>query len=298
MRNQIKIYCHRLEFIIHDLLRCSSLEENLIWSVRSNKLVQFRNLEKTRIMKKILNVAGLFLFFGGVLSLNAQTYGVQLGVNSTDMVLENNILDLIPLVEDVEALADLLNQDAPDGEGLTFAEFADFQATRSFGFNFGPTVEFDLNDQFSLHAAALISQKGYASELKLFGSLLKANLDMRLTYVDVPLNVRYKMDLGEGKKAYVAAGPYVAYGVRSTESIGLSTILGIGADFDTHLAWDSERDLVDRLDYGLNGGFGFQLGRIDLGLQYRFGLADINKIDIEGFKISQNTLSLNAGFNF
>ena len=249
-------------------------------------------------MKKILNVAALVLFFAGMTNLNAQTYGVQLGINHTDMIVNDNILDLIPLVEDVEELAEILGLDNPDEEGISFGDFANFQATRTYGFNFGPTVEYDFNEKLSVHAAALISQKGYSSELEIFGSLLKANLDMRLTYIDVPLNLRFKMDMGENRKAYLAAGPYVAYGVRSTESIGVSTILGIGADFDTHLAWNSDRDLIDRLDYGVNGGFGFQLGRIDLGLQYRLGLANINKLELDALSISQNTLSVSAGFNF
>ena len=60
--------------------------------------------------------------------------------------------------------------------------------------------------------------KGYRSQLDVLGSILKVNMDVDLTYVDVPLNLRYNVDMG-ANKAYIAAGPYVALLLRWFEII-------------------------------------------------------------------------------
>ena len=72
----------------------------------------------------------------------------------------------------------------------------------------------------------------------------------------------------------------------------------LGGGFDTNLIWGGNTDLVKRTDYGAVAGVGIDLGKVDLGLQYRLGLANMNPIDVDGFELRQRTLSVNVGYKF
>ena len=76
---------------------------------------------------------------------------------------------------------------------------------------------------------------------------------------------------------------------------------------EVHLLFFSRPGMVDGpLDHSLETDgllqdiffLGIDLGQVDLGLQYRFGLANLNPIDIDGAELRQQTLSLNAGYKF
>lgn len=49
----------------------------------------------------------------------------------------------------------------------------------------------------------------------------------------------------------------------------------LGGGLDSDLIWGGSTDLIERTDYGLVGGLGIDLGQVDLGLQYRFGSANL-----------------------
>lgn len=134
------------------------------------------------------------------------------------------------------------------------------------GFLIGPTVEFKLPASCtSIDLSALFTQKGIA--FKDFG---KASV----SYIEVPVNFKYKIGNPKLLAVYAAAGPYVSYA------------------FSGKFTSDQFSDIdYKKLDVGANAGFGVDLlNNFQIGANYSFGLSknvaqistdgvDFNKVD-------------------
>lgn len=246
-------------------------------------------------MKK-LKFSGVLvlLFITGL--IKGQELGIQLGVNINSFTLNDELFEIVPLIADVSEASDIF--ELTDTEGIiSISELVDLSTRTDYGYNVGLTYDYAINDRYGVQLAGLISKKGYRANVDLLGSLLRGYVDIDLMYIDIPLQLKYNMDLANDKKFFLSAGPYLSYGFSGKESIGVK-ILGIGGGLDSDLIWGGATDLIERTDYGLVGGLGIGLGQVDLGLQYRFGLANLNPIDIEGAELRQQTLSFNAGYKF
>ena len=245
---------------------------------------------------KQLKLSGvlILLFVSGL--IRGQELGVQLGINSNSFTLNDDLFEVIPLIVDVSEASDIF--ELTDTEGIiSVGELVDLNTRVDFGYNIGLTYDYAINDRFGVQVAGLISKKGYHANVDLLGSLVRGFVDIDLMNIDIPLQVKYNVDLANDKKFFLSAGPYVSYGFSAKETMGVK-VLGFGGGIDTDLIWGGTTDLINRTDYGLVGGLGIDLGQVDLGLQYRFGLANLNPIDIDGAELRQQTLSLNAGYKF
>ncbi|MGN7785504.1 porin family protein [Niabella sp. 22666] len=85
---------------------------------------------------------------------------------------------------------------------------ADF--TLNPGFHVGATVDIAIADQFAVQPGLLFTQKGYQSEV--ITPTVTTASTITSHHIEVPVNVIFKPELGEGK-LLLGAGPYVAYGV-------------------------------------------------------------------------------------
>ena len=240
-------------------------------------------------------VVFILLGISGVVS--AQELGLQLGINSNNLGFNTELFDVIPLITDVDQASDIFEiGDVEDGISLV-GDILDLRTVADFGYNIGLTYEYDINDIFAVQVAGLISKKGYKARVDLIGSLVRGEVDIDLMYFDIPLNLKYKIDLGNDKNMYLSAGPYFSYGFSAKEKMGVK-VLGFGGGLETDLIWGGNTDLIKRADYGAVAGVGIDLGKVDLGLQYRLGLANMNPIDVDGFELRQQTLSVNVGYKF
>jgi hypothetical protein len=127
------------------------------------------------------------------------------------------------------------------------------------GFLIGPTAEFPIPlTGAAIDLSALYSQKGIA--FKDFG---KASV----SYLDIPVNFKYKFGSPKILALYLAAGPYVSYAFSGKFS---------NAEFSN----------IDykKLDVGANAGFGVQLlNNIQVGANYSFGLAkNVAQVSTDG----------------
>lgn len=139
------------------------------------------------------------------------------------------------------------------------------KASNVSGFQIGPMIEAGLPlVGVGIDAAVLYSQKG----LKL-GSSNLASEEMKTSYLDVPVNLKWKFGLPV-VKAYLAAGPYVGFRV--------------GGD----KIWDVVGDQIENKSFsaGLNFGAGVELiSLLQVGFNYGLGLTDnysAKKIDLNG----------------
>lgn len=136
------------------------------------------------------------------------------------------------------------------------------------GFHFGAMVELPITDNFIINPGVLYSMKGTQSD-----SL--SDYKFNLSYIEIPINAKYRMESGLN----FFAGPYLGFLMTSEATDGNNTV-----DF---------KDFTESMDFGLNIGLGFDM---DMGLgisaQYGLGLANINKDrDLPGIDTPSNTNS-------
>jgi len=135
-----------------------------------------------------------------------------------------------------------LNTDAIQSENFT-------------GFQVGPIVEFSGLVGFGIDAAILYSQQG----LKLKEIAGINELEEKVSSIDIPVNLKYKLSFGEMFGVYLSAGPYIGFKVD-----GQTTFDQIKAN------WDSKQFGV-----GLNFGAGIELIKhLQIGANYQLALND------------------------
>lgn len=138
------------------------------------------------------------------------------------------------------------------------------------GFNAGVNAELPVAPDFYLQPGILFSTKG-ARQNNAFGN---EDAKIKLSYIEVPVNLLYKPLLGEGR-LLLGFGPYIAYGIGGKYEIG---------DVSRDIKWENEisgAQTVDpyfkRLDAGANLLFGYELSsKLSAQLNAQLGLLKIN----------------------
>lgn len=120
------------------------------------------------------------------------------------------------------------------------------------GFHAGAIVAFDINQKFSVQEEFLFSTQG----TKLKGGLSDGK-DLKLSYVSVPIVLKYKTNFG----IYIEAGPQI--GILVSEDFKEIT----------------NNDFAKKIDGGVVGGIGYQFQNgLGVGARYYLGLTDVSKI--------------------
>jgi hypothetical protein len=128
------------------------------------------------------------------------------------------------------------------------------------GFHAGIYGQLFASDVFALQPELNFSTKG--NEVTSNFGVIDQKSKFNLSYLDIPLLAVFKL----GNVAELHAGPYWSY------------LVGANIDTDGDLGDDFvelDRDNFDKWDYGLVGGIGFNLGDIQLGARYNYGLNEI-----------------------
>lgn len=141
------------------------------------------------------------------------------------------------------------------------------------GFHIGPMIEATMPLLgFGFDAALLYSQKGMES------SSSGVKTTMKTSYIDVPVNLKWKFGLPI-VKAYLAAGPYASFRV--------------GGD----KIWNVLSDQLETKSFGagLNFGAGVEIfNHLQVGFNYELGLTDnfsAEKLDLSSNKYRGWTIS-------
>jgi hypothetical protein len=128
------------------------------------------------------------------------------------------------------------------------------------GFHAGIYGQLFASEAFAIQPELNYSTKG--NEVTTNIGIIDQETKFNLAYLDVPILAVFKL----GSVAEIHAGPYWAY------------LVGANIDTDGDLGDDFrqlDRDNFDDWDYGLVGGIGFNLGAVQLGARYNYGLNEI-----------------------
>jgi len=153
------------------------------------------------------------------------------------------------------------------------------------GYQGGIVVDQLLGTLFAFHTGAQFITKGA-------GNQNESNL--KLSYVQVPLNLRLKIGV-DRTNFFFLAGPYVAIAVGAKNEFKSGFLTG---SQDVRIG-TSKDDEIKPFDFGLNLGLGAELGgRVIVSLKYDLGITNLNPDDGGIFQDSEYrnaTFSLNLG---
>lgn len=133
-----------------------------------------------------------------------------------------------------------------------------------FGFHAGVFGQLFVNEGFAIQPELNYSTKG--NEVTTNVGIIDAETKFNISYIDMPVLAVFKL----GEVVEIHAGPYWAYLL----SANIDTDGDLGDDFV-----QLDRKNFDNWDYGLAGGIGFNLGNVQLGARYNYGLNEIAKSD-------------------
>ena len=145
------------------------------------------------------------------------------------------------------------------------------------GFHLGPVIEFNLNKSFYLNTGLLYSLKGYNLQNVTndqLGNASNLNGRAKLSYFDIPLNLALKIPFSSKFKFFVQAGPYVGLGLGGSVKSPQMVSSG-GLNEYVPLADIYSRGNIAKVDYGVGGGAGFEIGKMIYSVNYNYGLRNL-----------------------
>jgi hypothetical protein len=105
-------------------------------------------------------------------------------------------------------------------------------------------------------------------------------------YIEVPVNLVFKLPMGTDSKFFVGAGPYIAAGITGKNKVE-GKYLGIGFNSEKNIEFSNDDPttlnyeegagfgIMKRFDYGLNGTAGIDGRSLVLAVNYGLGLAKL-----------------------
>lgn len=153
-------------------------------------------------------------------------------------------------------------------------------------FNAGFEGDFKIAGPLYVNSALLYTQKGTG-----FSSSSKANL--MIEYIEIPLNMKVRLDVGP-INVFAQAGVYGAY------AIGNKLFFDVEGVDDYVFDYGTDKDEIDRMDYGFDVGIGAGFSKISLLFSYEEGFGNIYNAGETALKteITNKVFSVSATFQF
>ena len=169
------------------------------------------------------------------------------------------------------------------------------------GFLLGPTAEFPVSPIFAIETGLLFSSKGFKIDEKetYMDETMEWKSKLNLLYLDLPITLKGKINVGDKTNLYVAAGPYMGYGL-SGKVKAEYTYDGQTEKDEEDLKFGSNEneDDLKRLDYGLTFGAGVERGHFQFGVNYSLGLANLAVSSDDEYKINNKVMNVSVTYRF
>ncbi len=156
------------------------------------------------------------------------------------------------------------------------------------GFIGGVLVDIPLMDRIGVETGGLLSIRGVTTTATVFE--VPTELDLRMTYLDIPALIRVGLGKSESLSGFLLAGPTLGFHLSSSARV---TTVGIGVT-------EGISELINPVDLGLTIGGRVQFKRIIADVRYTFGL--LEAADTDGEFLNETSkhrvLSFMAGWRF
>jgi outer membrane protein OmpA-like peptidoglycan-associated protein len=159
-----------------------------------------------------------------------------------------------------------------------FDEYKKGYSTRTgVRFGFLADLPFSANSPLSFQPGVIYMNRGRKFADSILGGSVDVyqNAKQFVNYIDIPLNLVYKMKLGGKTKLIIGAGPYASFfynGRESRETFGPNSFFELEETEDLPVGDGPGNYKV--FNYGVNGLLGLEFGRVFLTANYTKGLND------------------------
>lgn len=170
-----------------------------------------------------------------------------------------------------------------------FAEIFD----SSTGYHINFNMEFEFSDKFSLQPSLQYSLQGGKSILEdaITGEYFEDNI--KLTYLNMPVLVKYYIFRG----FTLEAGPQAGLLLSAKNKWEYKTLI-LADEYDEASGEEDIKDDFESLDYGIKLGLGYKLNNgLSFAAHYYLGMADITKDNI-GSKSQTHAIQIGIGYYF
>ena len=181
-------------------------------------------------------------------------------------------------------------------------------------FNVGFIADLPASSFFSLQTGLVLNGQGsktttYASNTNTSDNFVTSTFNP--LYIQLPVNLVFKLPLDNDTRLFVGAGPYVQMGVGGTAKT-VSQFGGVQSSNSYDIQFDDDnpttsqeegasQDRLKRFDIGMNALAGIESGSIMVGVNYGIGFTKINSTETNSNANDDNkyrTFSLNVGYRF
>ena len=163
------------------------------------------------------------------------------------------------------------------------------------GFLIGLVGEYAFNNFFAIQPGIIFATQGYKQENSYpqLGYYIKETKS--LNYIQIPINAQCKIG-----KLILQAGPYLGYGIGG-KSKRESTLDGDTRTTEHKIKFgDGDDDDISYMpkafDFGIGLGAGLQFNKMQLGLSYNIGLANLT--DVEDSSMTNKGMALTLVYLF
>lgn len=211
-----------------------------------------------------------FMALAATVAVHAAEFGVTAGVGAASIAADRHVIAGAGSLGRAEVVYD-----------------------RVVSWNVGAKVNENFTDKVFGEASLLFQHQGYTHQRR--GTVLSASAsgkkyDVDLYYINLPMNVGYKFAVANSFSIAPKAGILFGFGVAGNDD---ESDLNPFSDLE-----DESNGVYDdykRFDFGINAGANFNYKKVQLGLQYTWGLPDF----IESVNSSKNhVFSANLAYFF
>jgi predicted porin len=167
------------------------------------------------------------------------------------------------------------------------------------GFQIGVAAQYLITPELGIESGLYYTQIGNKYEVKVSieNEYITAGLSSNPSYLQLPITVLYKFNVGTDLYLYPQAGLYLGYGLAGKVKPTFKTnVQGVTADTEKVDFFDDD---TNRFDAGLTFGLNLQYSNWVIGLGYDLGLLKINKESASGYKDIKNAnIKVTLGYFF
>ena len=139
------------------------------------------------------------------------------------------------------------------------------------GFQLGAVADFSISDNLAIQPGILFATQGWVDKYSETGYSEKESWN--LNYLQVPLNVQYKINVGS-MNLLLQAGPYFGYAFSGKYKEKV-TEDGRTKKDEGKIKFGTEDGKMSQIDFGLGVGVGLQFDNMQVGLGYNLGLKNL-----------------------
>ena len=161
----------------------------------------------------------------------------------------------------------------------------------------GGILDYSFSDKLFFQSGLLLSGKGDKEIYK--DEDYKSTRILKFTYIELPANLGYKFDLGDGK-LFLTAGFYggIALSGEYFERWSDEDDSGDGSE-KINFGNGKNDDDIKRGDFGLNFGGGIEINSFLINFNYGLGLVNMDyDVDNEGYYIKNRVFNISIGYLF